>query len=135
MGDVGYLDKKGRIWFLGRKNHRVKTENKTYYTIPIETIFNKSEKVYRSALVGINEFGKMEPVIIIEPYKEFYPKTKEEKIKFKEELLKISSKYEVSKDIKNILFHSSFPVDIRHNAKIFREKLKIWADKEVKNIV
>jgi hypothetical protein len=25
------------------------------------------------------------------------------------------------------LFHHSFPVDIRHNSKIFREKLARWA--------
>jgi olefin beta-lactone synthetase len=25
------------------------------------------------------------------------------------------------------MIHPSFPVDIRHNAKIFREKLAVWA--------
>ena len=29
--------------------------------------------------------------------------------------------------IQTILFHPGFPVDIRHNAKIFREKLAAWA--------
>ena len=29
--------------------------------------------------------------------------------------------------VRTILFHPSFPVDIRHNAKIFREKLAAWA--------
>ena len=27
-----------------------------------------------------------------------------------------------------MLWHAKFPVDIRHNAKIFREKLAIWAE-------
>ena len=27
MGDLGWRDKKGRIWFCGRKSHRVATEN------------------------------------------------------------------------------------------------------------
>jgi len=31
-----------------------------------------------------------------------------------------------------VLFHPSFPVDIRHNSKIFREKLAIWAEKQIK---
>jgi len=29
--------------------------------------------------------------------------------------------------IETVLYHPSFPVDIRHNAKIFREKLAVWA--------
>ena len=28
--------------------------------------------------------------------------------------------------------HPKFPVDIRHNAKIFREKLAVWAATEVR---
>ena len=29
--------------------------------------------------------------------------------------------------IRTFLFHPAFPVDVRHNAKIFREKLAVWA--------
>ncbi len=29
--------------------------------------------------------------------------------------------------IHDFLLHPAFPVDIRHNAKIFREKLAVWA--------
>jgi hypothetical protein len=37
----------------------------------------------------------------------------------------------VTEDIDTILFHRAFPVDIRHNSKIFREKLTVWAEKKV----
>jgi hypothetical protein len=30
------------------------------------------------------------------------------------------------------LYHKEFPVDVRHNAKIFREKLALWAAEKVK---
>jgi len=33
--------------------------------------------------------------------------------------------------INTILYHPGFPVDIRHNAKIFREKLAVWATAQV----
>jgi hypothetical protein len=33
--------------------------------------------------------------------------------------------------IEQFLVHPSFPVDIRHNAKIFREKLADWAAKQL----
>lgn len=127
MGDIGYLDKKGRLWFCGRKAHRVKTKKGDMFTVPCETVINQHPKVYRSALVGIGKPGHEEPVLIAEPVKGKMPKDEASRKKFEKELLKIASKHEHTKPIKRILFHESFPVDIRHNAKIFREKLKVWA--------
>ncbi|MGD0384210.1 MAG: peptide synthase, partial [Thermoguttaceae bacterium] len=37
----------------------------------------------------------------------------------------------LTKSIDDFLLHPSFPVDIRHNAKIFREKLARWAAKKL----
>lgn len=128
-GDLGYFDAKGRIWFCGRKAHRVITKTETLYTIPCEAIYNTHMDVYRSALVGINKNGTIEPAICIELEPESKYKDKEQ---IKRELLAISSKYEHLKNIKHILFHPSFPVDIRHNSKIFREKLAVWAEEVLK---
>jgi len=36
-----------------------------------------------------------------------------------------------TKEIKTVLFHPAFPMDIRHNAKIFREKLAQWAARKL----
>ena len=36
-----------------------------------------------------------------------------------------------TKEIQTVLFHPAFPVDIRHNAKIFREKLAHWAARQL----
>ena len=33
----------------------------------------------------------------------------------------------VTARVKRILFHPGFPVDVRHNAKINRETLAVWA--------
>ena len=53
MGDLGYLDAQGRLWFCGRRAHRVKTKAGTLFTIPCEAIINEHPDVARSALVGI----------------------------------------------------------------------------------
>jgi acyl-CoA synthetase (AMP-forming)/AMP-acid ligase II len=127
MGDLGKKDEKGRIWFLGRKSHRVITKNGTLFTIPCEAIFNNHPEVFRSALVGIGKKPDQTPVICIEPEKD----VKIDKKKIEKELLEIAEKHELTKDIKNILFCRSFPVDIRHNSKIFREKLAVWAEKKI----
>ena len=66
MGDVGYLDREGRLWFCGRKSHRVVCGDQTLYTIPCEAIFNRHPAVARTALVGVRREQGVSPVICIE---------------------------------------------------------------------
>ena len=47
------------------------------------------------------------------------------------ELLRIAESHDCTRQIKNILYHPGFPVDIRHNSKISREKLALWAEEQV----
>ncbi|PLX99028.1 MAG: peptide synthase [Desulfuromonas sp.] len=128
MGDVGYRDPAGRIWFCGRKAHRVETGTQTYYTIPCEAIFNTHPQVFRSALVGIGAVGHMRPVICIELEQGL---DNSEQPRILEELQEIGRNNPLTATIDNILFHPAFPVDIRHNAKIFREKLAVWAGEQL----
>lgn len=131
MGDLGWKDGKGRIWFCGRKGHRVViSKNETLFSIPCEAIFNNHPKVFRSALVGVDATsGQKKPVIIIELKK---GNTAGNKKKLKKDLFELASHNLQTSNIKTILFHKGFPVDIRHNSKIFREKLAIWAKNRVK---
>jgi len=127
MGDLGWRDNKGRIWFCGRKSHRVITEKEILYTIPCEAIFNAHPAVFRSALVGIGEPGFQEPIICIE----IEANQKPSKKTLRKELLEMAEQNILTKEIKTVLFHKSFPVDIRHNSKIFREKLAVWAENKL----
>ncbi|MBI3565338.1 MAG: AMP-binding protein [Elusimicrobia bacterium] len=122
MGDLGYFDDKGRLWFCGRKSHRVKTASGELYTIPVEGIFNAVEGVKRTALVGV----RGEAVLCVEPE----PGTNAERLR--ETLQEIGKRSPPAHNVKKFLFHPSFPVDIRHNAKIFREKLAVWAEGELR---
>ena len=126
MGDLGKLDEKNRLWFYGRKNQRVVTEFETLYTIPCEAIFNQHPDVKRSALVGTGY--KTKPVIIIEPVERI--KSQAARQKFTAELLERGAKSSLTQSITKVLFHEEFPVDVRHNAKIFREKLSLWAENQ-----
>lgn len=125
MGDVGYLDDQGRLWMCGRKSHRVITDKETLFTIPCEAIFNVHPLVFRSALVGTNQNGRTVPVVCIELES---GENNAEHDRLRRELLELGAKSELTKVIRTILFHPKFPVDIRHNAKIFREKLAVWAE-------
>ena len=125
---MGYLDDNGNIYFCGRKAHVVNIEKKTYYSIPLERIFNQHTKVKRSALVSLYD-GK-DVGIVVEPQPEFWPETNAEKEQFRLELLAMANANPLSKEIDKIFFHRSFPVDARHNAKIFRDRLGNWASSE-----
>ncbi|WP_417914048.1 fatty acid CoA ligase family protein [Candidatus Electronema sp. JM] len=126
MGDVGYMDGQGRLWFCGRKAHRVLTPAGPMHTICCEAIFNEHPLVLRSALVGVGKVGEQKPVLIVE-LREAAP---DERRLFAE-LRELALAHPLTAAIETFLIHPSFPVDIRHNAKIFREKLAVWAAERV----
>jgi acyl-coenzyme A synthetase/AMP-(fatty) acid ligase len=122
MGDTGWKDAEGRLWFCGRKSHRVTTPEGTLFTIPCETVFNAHPKVRRTALVGVGPAGYQTPALCVE-----LKKGSRCDNALTAELLELGGARENTKQIKAILYHPGFPVDIRHNAKISREKLAEWA--------
>jgi olefin beta-lactone synthetase len=124
MGDAGYLDAKGRLWFCGRTAHRVCSASGVKFSVQCEAIVNNHPDIFRSALVGVpTKNCTQTPVIILEKEKNCSKKENEILLEVKD----IASQSELTKDIELFLFHKGFPVDIRHNAKIFREKLALWA--------
>ena len=126
MGDMGYLDEAGRLWFCGRKAHRVGTAHGVLYTVGCEAIFNEHPQVRRSALVGLGPWGRQVPVVVVEPV----GAVTSEATLFAE-LQQLAQANPLTASIERFLVHRSFPVDIRHNAKIFREQLAGWAAKRV----
>ncbi len=131
MGDIGYIDDEGRVWFLGRKSQRVITEQGTLFTIACEAIFNRHPKVKRSALVGIGPETIKKPVIIAELHDPSLAEDLEKRLTLVSDLLEIGAGFDHTKNIQDVLFHKAFPVDIRHNAKISRETLAEWAEEHV----
>ncbi|RLB98163.1 MAG: peptide synthase, partial [Deltaproteobacteria bacterium] len=123
----GWKDSKGRIWFCGRKSHRVITKNETLFTIPVEAIFNNHEKVFRSALAGVGPKHMQTPVMFIEPLSKINNKKA-----FIKELLTLAKSNPLTAGIEHIFIEKAFPVDIRHNSKIFREKLAGIARRKLK---
>ncbi|MCL2457505.1 MAG: fatty acid CoA ligase family protein [Desulfobulbus sp.] len=127
MGDMGYLDGDGRLWFCGRKAHRVPTAWAMLYTIQCEAIFNEHPRIRRSALIGLGDKpDRKTPVIVVEPEGLI-----RDQQRLFAELRDLARANPLTERIEHFLAHRSFPVDIRHNAKIFREQLAAWAVKQV----
>ena len=127
MGDLGWKDSKGRIWFCGRKSHRVTTRDQVLFTVPVESIFNTHERVFRSALTGVGPKNNQIPVVFVEPGSKINHKKD-----FIGELLTLARSNPLTAKIEHILIEKTCPVDIRHNSKIFREKLAVKARKKLK---
>lgn len=128
MGDVGYFDDLGRFWFCGRKSHRVILDDATLYTIPCEAIFNQHPRIYRSALVGVGPRRQQRPVLFAEPWPDRRPSGSQDETRLIAELLELGAAYPHTRRIRDVFLHEALPVDIRHNAKIFREKLVAVAE-------
>lgn len=126
IGDVGYFDDAGRLWFCGRKAHVVHAAEGPMYSVCCEAIFNEHPNVYRSALIGLGDKSPLEPAIVIEPEPGHFPMTSAAQEQFISQLLDLGSKAAHTANIKKVYFHRSFPVDTRHNVKINREALRDW---------
>ena len=131
-GDVGYLDEQGRVWFCGRKADRLEwPAGSPLFSDPVENVFNQHPRVYRSALVpGPPDrdapAGGPQPVIVIEPLPGHFPRTVQAHAQFVAELRTLGVRFVLTSRLTSFAFHPGFPVDRRHNAKIFRDRLARW---------
>lgn len=130
MGDLGYIDEAGDMWFCGRMAERLETAPSVFtYTDPCEAIANQVDGVYRSALIGLGERPSQEPAIVIEPEPSAWPKSQAEKKAFTDRVHTALGKHTHTAQIQKVFFEKKFPVDVRHNAKIHRLTLKRQFDK------
>jgi acyl-CoA synthetase (AMP-forming)/AMP-acid ligase II len=111
MGDLGYFDALGRLWFCGRKAEAVFTANGPIFTDRIECRFSGMPDHPRTALVGVGPKGQSRPVLLIEG---------PENEAIRDQARRMGG-------ITDVRFHPRFPVDRRHNAKIHRLDLAKWA--------
>lgn len=119
MGDLAWRDPEGRLWFAGRKGHRVETpDGRTLYSVPVEEVFNAHPQVRRTALVGVA--GR--PVLCVEVEPGVRPGPA-----LTAELLRLGARDAAASAVRHVLYHPRFPVDVRHNSKIGREALAGWA--------
>ncbi len=128
-GDLGHLDAEGRLWFCGRTAQRVRTGYRDLHTVRCEGVFNAHPLVRRTALVGTGPAGAQRPVICVE----IETGTGLDESGWTElvaELRTMAEGHAATTGLHEFLRHPGFPVDIRHNAKIGREELARWAERQ-----
>ncbi len=124
MGDCGFLDEAGRLWFCGRKVERVVTLHGTFFTEPCERVFRQHPQVTRCALIGLRSHDRVRAALVVEAQ----PKDSAACRAFARELRGLARQHKHTEFIAIFYFNPSFPVDVRHNAKIHRLTLAKWAE-------
>ena len=119
MGDLASWDEQGRLWFAGRKAHVVQTAGGPMYSVPCEEVFNQHPDVRRCALVGVGPADRRTPVLVVELENGVTGSAGA--------LLEVGRAHQRTASIGRVLFHPHLPVDIRHNSKIDRAALAVWA--------
>lgn len=131
MGDVGYTDDSGRLWYCGRKSHRVVTATGTLFTEMVEGVLNTVPGVARTALVPAVIGGIVHPVVCVEREDGNVNPTSDNWKQMELALRERGTGFEPTRGIRLFFPHPGFPVDIRHNAKINREKLAVWVSRQL----
>jgi acyl-CoA synthetase (AMP-forming)/AMP-acid ligase II len=124
MGDCGYFDPLGRLWFCGRKVERVLTANGPLFTEPCEQVFRSHPQIARCALIGLGVPGNQLPALVVQPREKLSASAK---TALARELRALAAAHATTAEITRFYFHKAFPVDVRHNAKIHRLTLAKWA--------
>lgn len=122
MGDCGYLDAEGRLWFCGRKAERITTAAGPLFTEPCEQVFRRHPRANRCALIGLGHPGAQQPALVVETE----VRDRAEAHALAAELRTLAKAHLHTADINLFFFRPDFPVDVRHNAKIHRLTLARW---------
>lgn len=117
MGDLGYLDMNGRLWFCGRMVHAIKVDEQRLCSVTTEAHFNVHPLVKRSALIDYGPQNNTKPGLVIEK------KPGASGAQIRKDLLEISKTQKLDHLITEFFSDDHFPVDVRHNIKIDRKKL------------
>jgi acyl-CoA synthetase (AMP-forming)/AMP-acid ligase II len=132
MGDLGRMDAGGVLWFLGRKSQRMQTARGTLFPVPLENVFERHPAVGRCAVVGVGASGAEIPVLVVEEHSSKLPRARAAREELSRELLRAGLWFDGCSAVERVLYKANFPLDARHQAKIDRGALKLWAQDQVR---
>ncbi|MFM8352937.1 MAG: AMP-binding protein, partial [Actinomycetales bacterium] len=135
-GDVGVLESSDlapeRLWVAGRRAHVVWTVDGPIAPVPIEQRVQTLPWVQWAAVVGVGPVGTQQIVVIVVP-KESHRRAVSDRRPWvgaaRSSQVRECVQPDLGLPIAAVLQRRSFPVDVRHQAKIDRTLLATWAGK------
>jgi acyl-CoA synthetase (AMP-forming)/AMP-acid ligase II/pimeloyl-ACP methyl ester carboxylesterase len=121
-GDVGHLDSAGRLWVEGRLPHVLVTPTGIVTPVAPEQRIESVPAVSRAAVVGIGPRGTQQIVAVVEATME----SKTVRLASPEMVSAVRAAAGVP--IAAVIVVPALPTDIRHNSKIDRKRLSVWAE-------
>jgi acyl-coenzyme A synthetase/AMP-(fatty) acid ligase/pimeloyl-ACP methyl ester carboxylesterase len=120
-GDVGHLDASGRLWVEGRLGHLIGTADGVVTPVGPEQRIETIAEVARAAVVGIGPWGTSHLVAVVETV----PAAR--RVSLASMALAAGVRGSVPLSVAAVLVVPRLPTDIRHNSKIDRAALAVWA--------
>ena len=128
LGDAGYRDDSGRLWFCGRIAERVVLEDGTsLFPDQVEPLFNSHPSIRRTALIAVGPTDRQQAGLVIEPTNTRTVRSDAARRALAAELCQLARDHRHASRVHLFYFHPNLPVDVRHNAKIHRLALARWA--------
>ncbi|TQK18758.1 acyl-CoA synthetase (AMP-forming)/AMP-acid ligase II [Microbacterium sp. SLBN-154] len=122
-GDVGHLDADGRLWVEGRVPHVLVTADGPLAPVGPEQQVERVDGVRRAAVVGVGPRGLRQAVAVVETT----PAAKRPGLAAPELAARI--RVATGTPLVAVLAVPALPTDIRHNSKIDRTRLSLWAER------
>jgi acyl-coenzyme A synthetase/AMP-(fatty) acid ligase len=118
-GDVGQLDDSGRLWIGGRLAHVVTAPEGPIAPVGVEQRVEALPGVAAAACVGVGPVGTQAVIVIVV--------TRERRIGLADLTLADGVRDAAGVPVAAVLERRELPVDIRHNSKVDRTSLALWA--------
>ena len=120
-GDVGHLDRDGRLWIEGRLIHVVTTAHGPVTPVGIEQAIETIPDVAQAAAVGVGPDGTQQVVVVVVPTD---PPRRPDLAPYE---LAERVRRAAGVDVAAVFCVRRLPVDKRHNSKIDRIRVGTWA--------
>ena len=118
-GDVGHLDGDGRLWVEGRLVHVIATGSGVVTPVGVEQRVETLAAVRQAATVGVGPVGTAQVVVVV-----VGPAQRGALADLE---LTDAVRSVAGVPVAAVLVRESMPVDIRHQSKIDRQALAVWA--------
>ena len=122
-GDIGSLDQNGDLWIGGRLIHVISTPKGLVMPVSVEFEIEEIPEIYLAAAVGVGPPGLQHIVAVVEVL------NSSKIIQAAPMPLVTKIRSITSSNIAAVLTVKRLPVDRRHNSKIDRVLVKLWADR------
>lgn len=130
-GDVGHLDGAGRLWVEGRLAHVLRTAAGVLTPVAAENAALTVPGVVRAAVVGVGPAGSQQVAVVVETDPAVHRGARARGSLAPEGLSRAVRHAcgDIGVPVAAVLRVPEIPTDVRHNSKVDRPRVALWAER------